>query len=113
MATTPNTLTNVMPKILARGLMSLRQRVIMPRLVNGDYSQDAARKGDVVNIPIPVSQTATDVTPAETPPAPAAKTPGVVTLPLSNWKFTGACSVTESSQYEPHCSVSLRRASSA
>jgi hypothetical protein len=83
-----NTLTNIMPKILARGLMALRQRVIMPRLVNGDYSQEAAQKGDVINVPIPAAQTASDVTPSNTPPVPASEAPGVVQIPLDNWKHS-------------------------
>ena len=84
----PNTLTNIMPKILARGLMSLRQRVVMPRLVNSDYSMDAAKKGEVINVPIPVAQVASDVTPSNTPPAPANVTPDVVQIPLDNWKHS-------------------------
>jgi coat protein Gp5 len=84
----PNTLTNIMPKILARGLMSLRQRVIMPRLVNSDYAMEAAKKGDVINVPIPVAQTASDVVPSNTPPVPASNTPDVVQIPLDNWKHS-------------------------
>jgi len=83
-----NTLTNVMPKILARGLMSLRERVIMPALINSDYANDAAKKGDVINVPIPVAQTASDVTPSNTPPAPADKTPDTVAIPLDQWKHS-------------------------
>lgn len=81
-----NSPTNVMPKILARGLMSLRQRVIMPRLVNNSYSTEAAQKGDVINVPIPAAKTASDVTPSNTPPAPSDSTPGNVQIPLDNWK---------------------------
>jgi len=86
MSTTANTLTNIMPKILARGLLTLRQRCVMPRLVNMDYGADAAKKGDTINIPVPVAITASDVTPAETPPAPTATTPGVVSVSLDKWK---------------------------
>lgn len=88
MTTTPNSISNILPKILARGLMTLRQQVIMPRLVNSDYSTDAAKKGDVINVPIPQSRVATDVTPAETPPAPAPTTPGNVQIALNNWKHS-------------------------
>lgn len=41
----PNDVSAILPKILARGLMTLRQRVMMPRLVNADYSRLAAQKG--------------------------------------------------------------------
>lgn len=83
-----NTLTNIMPKILARGLMTLRQRVLMPRLVNSDYADDAAKKGDVINVPIPAAQTASDVTPSNTPPTPASNAPSVVAIPLDQWKHS-------------------------
>ena len=85
MATTPNVLTPIMHKILARGLMALREQVVMPRLVNNDYSNDAAIKGDSVQVPIPVTQTAASVTPAETPKAPADKAPTTVTILLDQW----------------------------
>ena len=83
----PNDVTNVMPKILARALLSLRQRVIMPRIVNNDYALEARQKGDVINIPIPAALVASDVTPAPTPPTPASSAPGNVQITLANWKF--------------------------
>ena len=55
MATQINTLTNIMPVILARALMTLRQRCFMPRLVNSDYSVDAAKKGTTIDVPVPVA----------------------------------------------------------
>lgn len=83
-----NTLTNIMPKILARGLLALREQALMPRLVNGDYSSEAAEKGDTIDVPLPVPQTATDVTPSNTPPTPASKNLGKVQIPLDQWKKT-------------------------
>lgn len=83
-----NDLTNIMPKILARGLMQLRPRLLMPRLVNGSYSSEAAQKGQTIDIPIAASQTATDVTPSNTPPTPSNTTPDVVQVSLNNWKKT-------------------------
>ncbi len=83
-----NTLTNIMPKILARGLLALREQAVMPRLVNGDYSSEAAEKGASIDVPIPTAQSASDVTPANTPPSPADNTPGKVTINLDNWKKT-------------------------
>ncbi len=83
-----NNLANIMPKILARGLLALREQAIMPRLVNGDYSSEAAEKGDTIDVPLPTAQAATDVTPSNTPPSPASKTLGKVQIPLDNWKKT-------------------------
>lgn len=68
--------------------MTLRQRVIMPRLVNLDYSTDAASKGDVINVPIPAAATAAAVTPSNTPPTPASKAPTVIQVPLDQWEHS-------------------------
>ncbi len=43
-----NTLTNIVDKILARGLTTLREQAVMPRLVNIDYSNEAAQKGSTM-----------------------------------------------------------------
>lgn len=81
-----NTLAAIMPKILARGLMVLREQAIMARLVNGDYSAEAKQKGATIDVPIPTAIAAGDVTPAATPPALADTTPTTVAITLSNWK---------------------------
>jgi len=83
-----NTLTVILPKILARGLLALREQVVMPRLVNGDYSAQAASKGTTIDVPISVAQTATDVTPSNTDPAAADTTPSLVQISLNQWKKT-------------------------
>lgn len=83
-----NDLTVVVDKILARGLMALREWTIMPALVNTDYGSDAKSLGDTIDVPIPASQTAVAVTPAEVPPAPASKTPTKVQISLDQWYKT-------------------------
>lgn len=65
--------------------MALREQVIMPRLVNFDYSTDAANKGDTITVPIPVSQVATEVAPSITPPAEQTHTPTTVSIALDQW----------------------------
>lgn len=87
MALDTNTLTSLVPKILARGLMVLRKKCIMPRLVNSDYSSDAARKGSTIDVPVPVEVTTVDVTPTEVHTEQAVGiTAGIVQVPLNNWK---------------------------
>lgn len=83
-----NSLDNIMPKILARGLLALREQAVMPRLVNGNYGTEAAMKGTTIDVPIPSEQTATDVTPAPTYGSTASTTPGLVQIQLNNWKKT-------------------------
>lgn len=81
-----NTLTAILPKILARGLMSLREQAIMTRLVNTDYSAEAQAKGSIINVPVPVAMSASDVAPSATQPALSDLTPTTVPIALSNWK---------------------------
>lgn len=84
-----NSLSDIMPKILARGLMALREQAVMPRLVNSDYSSDAAKKGDTIDVPLPSAIAATDVTPSHTPPVPTSLAANVVQIQLNNWKRAG------------------------
>lgn len=83
-----NTLTNILPKLLARGLLALREQAILPQLVNQDYGTEAAQKGATIDIPVSVAQSASDVVPGPTPPTPADTTPSLVQINLNNWKKT-------------------------
>jgi hypothetical protein len=83
-----NTLTAIIPKILARGLNVLREQCVMPRLVNGDYSSDAAQKGATIDVPVPTAMTATEVSPSSTPKTASDHTITTVQVPLDNWYST-------------------------
>lgn len=82
----PNSLSNIMPKILARGLMSLRTRCMMPRLVNSDYGTDAQKKGSTIDVPVPVAVGTIDVSPQAAPVAKTALTPAYVQITMDQWK---------------------------
>lgn len=84
-----NNLTSIMPKILARGLLALREQAIMPRLVNADYSNESAQKGETIDVPVPSAISASDVTPGSVPPTPPSTAPAVVQIQLNNWKKAG------------------------
>lgn len=81
-----NDISAAMPKILARGLMSLREQTVMPRLVNGDFSSDAAAKGDTIDIILPSELTAEDVSPGSVPPTATSSALEKVQIELNNWK---------------------------
>jgi len=81
-----NDLSAIMPKILARGHMLLRKTLVMPRLVNLDYNAEARMPGDTIDVPLPVSYTAVDVTPAGTPPTPNQTTPEKVQVVMDKHK---------------------------
>lgn len=82
----PNTLTDVMPKILSSALDTLREKAVMPKLVNSDYSEDAASKGSVINVPVPTALTAQDVVPGPYSQSTADMTINTVQIPLNFWK---------------------------
>jgi hypothetical protein len=81
-----NNLQAVIPRILAQGLMALRGATIMPRLVNTDYSNEAAEKGDTIDVPIPSAIQVQDVAPSANAPATADTAPTKVQIPLDKWK---------------------------
>ena len=83
-----NSLTNIVDKILARGLATLREQAVMPRLVNVDFANEAAQKGTTIDVPLPKAQTVSNVTPSATPVSTASKTPGLVQIPMAQWKKT-------------------------
>lgn len=84
-----NSLTEILHKILARGLLALREQAIMPRLVNGDYSTEARQKGDTIDVPIPSLVSAYDITPSANQVAAADSSPTKVPIPLDQWKGAG------------------------
>ena len=81
-----NTITEVLPKLLAQGLMALRQQSIMPRLVNRSLESMAAQKGAVINVPIPSAISARDITPAVTLNSNQDVSPTSVAVTLDFWK---------------------------
>lgn len=81
-----NTLAAVTPRLLAMGLLALRNMNVMPMLVNGDYSAEFARRGITVDVPVPSAITVQDVTPSNTPPSTANVEPTFVPVPLDQWK---------------------------
>lgn len=83
-----NVLTDVVPKLLAMGLQSLRNMCVMPGLVNSDYSSMAARKGSTIDVVVPTATVAAkDVVPGVTPPAASSTGASTVPIALNNWKY--------------------------
>jgi hypothetical protein len=80
-----NTLDAVFPRLLAQGLLALRGATVLPRIVNGDYSNMAAERGKNIDVPVPAAVTAQAVAPANTPPVTADIQPSYVQVPLTQW----------------------------
>lgn len=80
-----NTLTAFTDKILAQGLLALREQCVLPRLVNMDYGAEARQFGNTIDIPIPSAITVQAVTPGNTPPSTADVTTTSVQVALNKW----------------------------
>jgi hypothetical protein len=81
-----NDLTEVIPQLLAQGLMALRQMAIMPQLVNRAYEAMSGPEGSTIDVPIPSAIAVQDVTPGATPPSTADIGPTSVPVALDRWK---------------------------
>lgn len=81
-----NDFTNVTPKLLASGLLALRQMAIMPLLVNRAYDAMAGEQGSTIDVPLPPSIAVDDVTPGTTSGTTADILPGKVSIALDKWK---------------------------
>lgn len=95
-----NTLTNIMPKIIARGLMVLREVCIMPRLVNSDFSADARRKGQTIDVPVPSAVGTQAVSPSSTPQSPSDISVPQVQIPLDQWRKNDPIYLTDKEMLE-------------
>ena len=80
-----NTITSILPTILARGVLALRQNAIMAQLVNRDLQGSAQKLGNVVNVPIPSAIAARAVTPAVTMAANVDSSPTSAAVTLDQW----------------------------
>lgn len=82
----PNDFTEIVDKIFARGLMALRENSVMPRLVNTDWGDEVAERGDTIDVPIPSTATVSDVDPGPTPPEGGDSSPTKVPIQLNRWR---------------------------
>ena len=80
-----NTLTYVIPQLLAQGLLALRQMAIMPRFVNRGYEVLAGEKGSTIDIPIPSAIAVNQVSPSYVPPDDTGVAPTKVSIALDQW----------------------------
>lgn len=82
-----NILDAAIPRILAQGLVALRENAVMASLVNKDFGEDARQKGSSVDVPIPSAMgEAEDVVPSGDNPQGEDVTPRFVPIKLDRWK---------------------------
>jgi len=83
-----NTLTELIPKILARTLLTLRNQAVMPNLVLRGMEQQAAAQYQTITIPLSSAQSVGNVTPATSGPTSGNTTISSVSVTLNNWRNT-------------------------
>ena len=81
-----NTLTTVVPQILAQGLLALRGACVMPSLVNSNWGMEVSKKGSTIDVPIPSAIATNDVTPSYVAPDDTGVVPTEANIPLDQWK---------------------------
>lgn len=80
-----NNISDLMGKILARALVRLRGRLVMPSAVNRDFDPEPADRGQTVNVPAPPEGTTRDVSPGVNPdPAPDVSE-NTIPITLDQW----------------------------
>lgn len=81
-----NVLTNYIVPLLAMGLKSLRERSVLPQIVNHAYDATPGSKFSSVLINIPSAVVATDVTPGHVAPDTQALSPTQINMQVDRWK---------------------------
>jgi hypothetical protein len=83
----PNDISAVVPRILAEGVVAIRENSVMTRLVRSDFGREAMQKGQSVDVPIPSPMgIAGDVLPSPVFGAATDLTPRFVPINLNRWK---------------------------
>jgi P22 coat protein - gene protein 5. len=90
-----NVLDAHIPRVLAAGLATFRSACVMPGLVNSDYSEDAAEKGDVIRVAKSVKRGTSAVTPSNVYPALNDTEDAYVDIKLDYWQKSDPFHVTD------------------
>jgi hypothetical protein len=81
-----NNLTQYIQPLLAAGMRTFRQRIVLPRLVNREFDRVPGQKYSTIQIPIPSAIVATDVVPGHVAPDTDALAPTFIQLVMDQWK---------------------------
>jgi hypothetical protein len=86
MAVTPNTLTVLIPTVIAALQRVLRNQGALANLAVSDMSAETAALNQTINLPASVAQSAYDVEPGPTPPARGGVTPTAKVLTIEKYR---------------------------
>jgi hypothetical protein len=80
-----NDLTAVIPKLLAQGLLALRENAVTAMTVNRGYEALAGERGSTIDVPIPSAIAAVPVVPGNVAPDPGDLNPTSVPIVMDKW----------------------------
>ena len=83
-----NTLDKLVQRIMGRGLQVMRKKVLMTRLVNTDFKNEAKEYGETIDIPFSTEKELHDVVPSNITPDPTPQTTRFAQITINNWKGT-------------------------
>jgi hypothetical protein len=75
----------LVPQMLARGLKTLRENLVMARLSLRRYDYTPGIKGSTVEVPVPSPLSTNEVAPGAVSVQPQDSTPTVVNIPVDQW----------------------------
>ena len=80
--------TNILQTVVAMGLMALREKVVLARIVNRNYERaiTGVKRGNTVDVAVPSAIATRTVDPDVVPPSVTAVTPTVVSIKVNQWK---------------------------
>ena len=80
--------TSILQTLVSMGLKALRERVVLPQIVNRDVEDDIVGQkfGSTVNVALPAAVATRSVSPDVVPPAVTAVTPTSTAVTLDQWK---------------------------
>jgi hypothetical protein len=81
-----NDFATLVPKIFGMTLPSLRNACRAVKAVRVDFDAETAKVGKVIDMPVPVASSTTDVVPGVSPPANTDKAPTTKQITLDQWK---------------------------
>lgn len=109
---TDNNYEILVPQMLARGLKTLRENLVMARLSLQRYDYSPGQKGSTVEVPVPHPLATNVVAPGAVSIQPQDSTPNVINIPVNQW-HEAAFGITDKEMVEARADAIMMQADEA